>query len=199
MIIATIVIIGAGGLVIYNNIEENRVRDENNSIVSDLESNMDQYSDLNDEGQVEKDLSWLDYGTAIGTDYSKTIDGITYIGILYFPNIENLSVPVIDTCTDSLLKVSSCRYSGSMKTGDMIIAGHSYKAIFGRLESNMVVGDLIYFKDLAGNVYKYELSSIESLLPEDTPKMQQGDWDLTIFTCSYNNQERITYRFDLTD
>lgn len=199
MIIATIAIIGAVGLLIYNNIEENRVRDENNSIVSSIESNMDQYSDLNDEGQVEKDLSWLDYGKAVGTDYSKTIDGITYIGILYFPSIENLSVPVIDTCTDSLLKVSSCRYSGSMKTGDMIIAGHSYKAIFGRLGSNMVVGDLIYFKDLAGNVYKYELTSIESLLPTDVKKMQQGNWDLTIFTCSYDNQERLTYRFELVN
>lgn len=197
MAIATIAIIGAIGLLIYNNIEENRVKDDNEAVVTELESNMDQYSDLNDEGQVEKDLSWLDYGNSVGTDYSKTINGITYIGILYFPSIENLSVPVIDTCTDSLLKVSSCRYSGSMKDDNMIIAGHSYKAIFGKLASNMVVGDMVYFKDLAGNVYKYELKNIESLLPTDVKKMQEGDWDLTIFTCSYDNQKRLTYRFEL--
>lgn len=195
MIIATIVIIVAIGLLVYNNIEENRVRDENESIVSELESNMDQYTDLDNEN----DLSWLDYGDSVGADYSITIDGITYIGILYFPSIENLAIPVIDDCSDSLLKISSCRYSGSLKGNDMIIAGHSYKAIFGKLNSNLVVGDLIYFKDLTGTVYKYKLSSIETLYPSDVEKMQEGDWDLTLFTCSYDNQKRMTYRFDLTD
>ena len=195
MIIATIVIIVAIGLLVYNNIEENRVRDENESVVSELESNMDQYTDLDNEN----DLSWLDYGNSVGADYSITIDGITYIGILYFPSVENLAVPVIDDCSDSLLKVSSCRYSGSLKGNDMIIAGHSYKAIFGKLNSNLVVGDLVYFKDLAGNVYKYKLSNVETLQPTDVEKMQEGDWDLTLFTCSYDNQKRVAFRFDLTD
>ena len=128
-----------------------------------------------------------------------TIDGITYIGILYFPSISNLSVPIIDDCTDSLLKVSACRYFGSINEGNMIIAGHSYKSIFGKLASNMSINDVIYFKDLAGNVYKYKLTNIEYLLPSDVKKMQEGNWDLSIFTCSYDNQKRITYRFELVN
>ena len=160
---------------------------------------MDSYAEINDEGKINKDLSWLDYDKAVGTEYSKNIEGITYIGILYFPSVENLSIPVIDNLSDSLLKISSCRYSGRMSDSNMIIAGHNYNSIFGKLSSNLVIGDKIYFKDLAGTTYKYELINIETLLPTDVEKMQQGNWDLTIFTCTYDNQNRITFRFDLVN
>lgn len=199
MLLATVAIAGAGGLLIYNNIEENRVKVQNTSIVTEFETKMEQYAELDEEGQINKDLSWLDYEKSIGTEYSTTIDGITYIGILYFPSISNLSVPIIDDCTDSLLKVSACRYFGSINERNMIIAGHSYKSIFGKLASNMSINDVIYFKDLAGNVYKYKLTNIEYLLPSDVKKMQEGNWDLSIFTCSYDNQKRITYRFELVN
>lgn len=197
--LATILIIIAGGILIYNNIEENRVRESNKAIVFEFESNMDSYAEINDEGKINKDLSWLDSDKAEGTEYSKNIEGITYIGILYFPSVENLSIPVIDNLSDSLLKISSCRYSGRMSDSNMIIAGHNYNSIFGKLSSNLVIGDKIYFKDLAGTTYKYELINIETLLPTDVEKMQQGNWDLTIFTCTYDNQNRITFRFDLVN
>jgi sortase A len=196
MSLAIILVLGAGILLIYNNKEENRVKNFNEDIVTEFEEEMEQYSELNDEGQVEKDLSWLDYNNSIGTEYSKTVDGIIYIGILYFPKISNLAVPVIDNCTDSNLKLSACRYSGSMNENNMIIAGHSYKSIFGKLYSKLKKDDTIYFKNLAGNVYKYKLTNIESLLPTDVEKMQSGEWDLTIFTCSYDNKKRLAYRFE---
>lgn len=160
---------------------------------------MNSYAEINDEGEINKDLSWLDFDKAVGTKYSKDIEEITYIGILYFPSVENLSIPVIDNLSDSLLKISSCRYSGRMSDANMIIAGHNYNSIFGKLSSNLVIGDIIYFKDLAGTTYKYELIDIETLLPTDVEKMQQGNWDLTIFTCTYDNQNRITFRFDLVN
>jgi sortase A len=199
MSLAIIIIVGAGILLIYNNKEETRVTNYNESLVTEFEKEMEKYSELNDEGQVEKDLSWLDYNNSIGTEYSKTLDdGVTYIGILYFPEISNLAVPVIDNCTDSNLKLSACRYSGSLNE-KMIIAGHSYKSIFGKLSSKLKVDNIIYFKSLDGNVYKYKLVNIEYLLPTDVQKMQSGEWDLTIFTCTYDNQKRITYRFILDD
>ena len=125
MLFATVAIAGAGGLLIYNNIEENRVKVQNTSIVTEFETKMEKYAELDEEGQINKDLSWLDYEKSIGTEYSTTIDGITYIGILYFPSISNLSVPIIDDCTDSLLKVSACRYFGSINEGNMIIFGRT--------------------------------------------------------------------------
>ena len=79
MLFATVAIAGAGGLLIYNNIEENRVKVQNTSIVTEFETKMEQYAELDEEGQINKDLSWLDYEKSIGTEYSTTIDGITYI------------------------------------------------------------------------------------------------------------------------
>jgi sortase A len=196
MAFAIIVVLAAGVLLIYNNKEESRVKEFNEAIVEEFEKEMEQYSELNDEGQVEKDLSWLDTNNSVGTKYSKTVDEVTYIGILYFPEISNLAVPVIDSCTDSNLKKSACRYSGSLDENNMVIAGHSYKSIFGKLSSNLKEDNIIYFKTLSGNVYKYKLVNTESLLPTDVQKMQSGDdWNLTIFTCSYDNQKRIAYRF----
>jgi sortase A len=81
----------------------------------------------------------------------------------------------------------------------MVVAGHSYKSIFGKLSSNLTEGDIIYFKSLAGNIYKYKLDNIEYLLPTDVQEMQNGDWDFTVFTCSYDNQKRIAYRFIESD
>jgi sortase A len=195
MLIATVAVLCAGALLIYNNKEENRVEGYNEDIVTEFEEEMDQYSELNDEGQVEKDLSWLSESSSIGTKYSKTINNVTYIGILYFPEISNLAVPVIDECSDSNLKLSACRYAGSIDNSNMIIAGHSYKAIFGKLNSNLKEGSIVYFKDLSGNVYKYKLKDTEYLLPTDVQQMQTGDWGLTLFTCSYDNQKRIAFRF----
>ena len=60
------------------------------------------------------------------------------------------------------------------------------------------IGD-IYYDQNSGNVYKYKLTNIEYLLPSDVKKMQEGNWDLSIFTCSYDNQKRITYRFELVN
>jgi sortase A len=122
---------------------------------------------------------------------------VPYIGILYFPQISNLAVPVIDDCTDENLKKYACRYSGNIDENNMVIAGHSYKSIFGKLSSKLEEGDIIYFKTLDGIVHKYKLTNIEKLLPTDVTQMQTGDWDFTIFTCSYDNQKRIAYRFDI--
>jgi sortase A len=199
MILAVVAILIGGILLIYNNKEENRVKTLNENIVTEFEKEMEQYSELNEDGQVDKDLSWLDYNNSTGTEYSKNVDGTTYIGILYFPSISNLAVPVIDNCTDSNLKLSACRYSGSINENNMVVAGHSYKSIFGKLSSNLADGDIIYFKSLAGNIYKYKLDNVEYLLPTDVKEMQSGDWDFTVFTCSYDNQKRVAYRFTESD
>lgn len=197
MIAATIMLIVAGGILIYNDVNENRAEKETSSVVDFLEISMEPYSELNEVGMMEKDLTWLEDGVSLGTKYSKKINGVNYIGILYFPSIDNLSIPVIDECTDGNLKISACRYAGSMNEENMVIAGHNYKSIFGKLSSKFEIGDTTYFKDLEGIVYKYTLKNKEDLGPDDVQKMQEGDWDLTLFTCTYDGRARIAYRFIL--
>ena len=127
---------------------------------------------------------------------SINIKGHNYIGIVYIPILNNLALPVIEECTESNLKVSVCRYSGSLKENNFVVAGHNYKSSFGKL-SKLVVGNIAYFKDINGNVYKYHCKAIETLSPKSVNEMVNGDWDMTLFTCTYNGANRVAYRFEL--
>ncbi len=103
---------------------------------------------------------------------------------------------VIDKCTDNNLNVSVCRYSGGIGKPKMIIAGHNYKYSFGKL-SRLKVGSIAYFQAMDGTTYKYKCTDILELAPKDVEKMQEGNWDMTLFTCTYDGQRRLTLRFEL--
>lgn len=42
--------------------------------------------------------------------------------------------------------------------------------------------------------FEYEVVSLEILIPEDVEPMEEGDWDLTLFTCTIGGKTRITVR-----
>ena len=198
MIFAALMLIGAGGLLFYNNLEENRVEEETISTVTELEKIVEEYvafNEKNEEKPIVKEVK-LDTNSSIGTKSSLNLNGNTYIGIIYVPSFNNLAVPVIDTCTEQNLKISACRYAGNIENNNMVIAGHNYKSLFGKL-NKLAKGSIIYFKDLENNAYKYKCTEILTLGENDVEKMQTGNWDLTLFTCTYNNQERLTLRFEL--
>ena len=41
----------------------------------------------------------------------------------------------------------------------------------------------------------YELVSTETIPGSDTARMEAGDWDLTLFTCTNDSSSRVTLRF----
>lgn len=201
MILAVLILMCAAVLLFHNTSENNRVEEESIDTVTKLEELVESNSALlKDEENLESNINYtnLDINSSIGTKTSIKINGLTYIGIIYIPSLNNLATPVIDTCTEKNLKVSVCRYAGNLESNNMVIAGHNYKSIFGKL-SKLAIGDIAYFKDLEGNVYKYKCKEIIKLQENDVEKMQIGDWDLTLFTCTYDGKERLTFRFELTD
>lgn len=119
------------------------------------------------------------------------LDGRNYIGVLEIPSL-GLSLPILDECTDSLLKVAPCRYAGNLYDG-LTIAGHNYVSHFKKL-SQLVAGDAIRFTDVEGNVWNYTVTTTEVLSGYDVEGMEEGDWDLTLFTCTYSGQDRVTIR-----
>ncbi len=119
------------------------------------------------------------------------LDGNNYIGVLEIPTL-GLSLPILDECTDSLLKVAPCRYAGNLYDG-LIIAGHNYVSHFKKL-SQLAAGDAIRFTDVEGNVWEYTVTTTEILGGYDVEGMEEGDWDLTLFTCTYGGQDRVTVR-----
>ncbi|MBR3596092.1 MAG: sortase [Clostridia bacterium] len=125
------------------------------------------------------------------------INGYKYIGVLEIPSLE-LTLPVLDTWSDFLLKISPCRYEGSAYTGSFIIAAHNYTSHFSNLK-HLAPGDRIVFKDVAGNTFYYDVVVQESLEPTDVEEMKGGDWELTLFTCTPGGQYRVTVRCEKTE
>lgn len=125
----------------------------------------------------------------------RMIDQVDYIGIVEIPAL-SLKLPVINDWDDAKLKIAPCRYVGSAYDGNMIISGHSYKKHF-RYIRNLPVGASVIFTDFEGTRFVYEVTSYEVIGGTDVENMLSGDWDLSLFTCTYNGSARHTVRCKL--
>ena len=127
------------------------------------------------------------------------IDGYRYIGYLQVPDLK-LNLPVMEEWDYDRLTIAPCRYSGSVYLDDMVIAGHNYRKHFSPLRS-MPNGTRVIFTDVEGNVYNYEIVSVEILKPDQVDYLvtKTESWDLTLFTCTLGGQTRHTIRCLRTD
>jgi len=116
------------------------------------------------------------------------VDGYRYVGILYVPSLA-LELPVMESCSESHLRRSPCLYSGTA-TRNMVIAGHSYRQHFGALNA-LALGDTVLFVPVEGAALDCRVDSVEVLRPWQMQEMTEGDWDLTLFTCTPSGQARL--------
>ena len=123
-----------------------------------------------------------------------TIDGYDYIGWIELPALE-LTLPVMSEWDAARLKIAPCRYSGSVYSGDLVIAAHNYASHFGRL-SALSPGDEVIFTDAEGREFRYAVADAEILPPTAVEEMTAGEWPLTLFTCTYGGRTRLTIRCD---
>lgn len=93
------------------------------------------------------------------------------------------------------LKIAPCRYTGSTKTDNLVIAAHNYARHFGNL-SKLTAGERISFVDMDGIVTVYEVALVETMEPTAIEEMTDGSYDLSLFTCTYGGQYRVTVRCD---
>ena len=126
----------------------------------------------------------------------KELDGRYYIGVLYIDALD-LRLPVMSELSYPGLRKAPCRYKGSAYTRDLIIAAHNYGTHFGRIK-NLPMGSSVRLIDLDGNEFDYIVQSIETINGKNVDAMDKGDWDLTLFTCTYGGVDRITLRCVLT-
>ena len=91
------------------------------------------------------------------------------------------------------LRIAPCRYYGSTKTGDLVIAAHNYSRHFGNIR-NLSAGDEVYFTDMDGEITAYEVAEVDTLNPTDVEEMTDSGYALTLFTCTYGGQSRVTVR-----
>ena len=122
------------------------------------------------------------------------IDGQNYIGFIGIPAL-GLELPVMAEWDYEKLKTAPCRYSGSIYTDDFVVMAHNYKKHFGRL-SQLVAGDPVTFTDMTGETVRYVVVSVEVLPKNAVEEMISGEFDLTVFTCTYTGEGRIAVRCD---
>lgn len=200
-----IIWIGTGLLLIaaaflltgYNRYEEYRASETVNHTLQQLEAvctKETEYSD--DEGTLVEAERIPDY--ILNPDMqmpAQKIAGQDYIGILKIPALE-LELPIISTWSYPNLKEAPCRYTGSVYTNDIVIAGHNYRSHFAKLEE-LDVGEQVVFTDMEGNVFTYAITEREILNAMEVEAMQEGDWDMSLFTCTMDGTYRVTIRCEL--
>lgn len=124
----------------------------------------------------------------------------SYIGELIIEK-EALRLPVMEKWDYERLEIAPCRYSGSIYTKDMVIIAHNYKSHFAVL-NDLNQGDKLEFIDVEGKKYKYKLSQAQIFSPDQVNTIidrSDQNWDLTLFTCNFLGDKRLTLRFNLLD
>lgn len=172
----------------YNLWENERAKQEAERVRKALEAEIDAQSD-NAFGSEEEFL-WKQYPNMPMKVIS--IEGKEYIGILEIPGL-GVVLPVMNQWNEANLRTSPCRYSGSMYSGNLILAGHNYTSHFGNLKL-LKPGDEVRFTDVTGNVFVCHVADMEILSETAVEEMKAGEWDLTLFTCTYDGRERVTVR-----
>lgn len=122
------------------------------------------------------------------------IDGEDYIGVLEIPALE-VKLPVISWWNYDRLRIAPSRYAGSVYMDNMVIAAHNYDSHFGRIQS-LRPGDIVTFTDMDGNPFHYSVTAVEVLESTAIEEMTAGEYDLTLFTCTFGGVSRVTVRCD---
>lgn len=118
------------------------------------------------------------------------IGGNLYIGYLTIPDLE-LNLPIMSNWSYSQLNIAPCRYAGSLRGDDLVLMAHNYISHFGTI-SQLQLGDRVIFTDMDGIITQYEVVGKDLLDPEAVEEMTSGDFDLTLFTCTYGGASRVT-------
>ncbi len=188
MVLGTALILGALSLYIYNWREakeaEQSVLDLMPKIIAEIEDGEeDSCTNLDDAGTESA-------GNNTDIMPQAEIDGYAYMGYLSIPQL-NLELPVMADWDYSRLKISPCRYSGSIANDDLVIIAHNYTRHFGTL-SELSENDKVIFTDMNGTSIEYEVAALDILSSDAVEEITSGDFDLTLFTCTYGGKNRVT-------
>ena len=123
------------------------------------------------------------------------IDGNKYIGIISIPTL-GLELPIMNDWDNEKMKYAPCRYYGSLETNDLILCSHSYDNLLGNIK-DLKQKDIVVITSISGKKYIYEVEVIEVLQPDDVVEMIENEFDLTLYTCTKDNLNRVTVRLNI--
>lgn len=186
-------------LLINNATEDIQAKNSSESIISDLKAEMekkiiDQKDNFTEELLLD-DLKELE--DVVFEMPEIEIDNIKCIGVLDIPSV-NCNLPIAKEWNYDILKKMPGIYYGNYYN-KLIIAGHNYKTgQFGVLK-NVKIGDSVFITTVDNDIIEYKVETIEILNDTDVEKMINTEYDLTLFTCTYNGKKRLTIRCNKTN
>ena len=191
MSIGVFFLLAAFGLTVYNILDDKKAEEISEEIVVQVQEEIE----IKIKENQEKEPIYKKYPEIEMPGIE--LDGNRYIGLLEIP-VLNISLPVIKEWSYPNLKIAPCRYEGSAYTKDLIIAAHNYNSHFGGLKT-LKPGEEVRFWDVDGNLFTYEVAATEVLGGTAVEEMLSGEWDLTLFTCTYGGRTRVTVRLVQTN
>ena len=121
-----------------------------------------------------------------------TLSGHDLIGVLRVASVQ-VEQPIQSSWSYDLLKVSPCRYSGSLEGGNLILLGHNYVTHFAPLRRAQI-GDRVEFCDMDGVWHNFTVAEIQVLKATELDALTASDYPLTIFTCTRDGVSRLVLR-----
>ena len=176
--LGVICLLGAVGFVVYNHREADRATAFSQSLLEEVQRQIDQQN-------VQPDDAVKEMPTVL-------VDGYESIGILSVPVLD-LELPVLTDWSYNKLKKAPCLYYGSYYEKDFVVAAHNFRSHFGRL-SELQLGDAVVFTDVTGQKHYYEVVLVETLPAAATEEMITSGFDLSLYTCTTGGGSRVTVR-----
>lgn len=199
MLLAAVMLAGAGWLIYQNNAVETEAAESAEQALGTLIQEMQTAPAAEADPSPAPDTTPVPAATEewvgeVPEMPVMEIDGQEYIGYLELPTI-GLKLPVMSKWSYPQLRVAPCRYWGSIYDDSMVIMAHNYERHFGKI-STLEIGAPVQFVCADGSIYKYVVAKQENLEKQDTVEMVSSEWDLTLFTCTYGGGSRVTVRLE---
>ena len=197
MVLGMILMLGAGLLYMNNSRDNINAQESAKDTLSVLEQQLQDGANGSSANTLEllKPVELLTEEEKKMTEV--TINGVAYIGYLSIPSLA-LELPITADWSYQLLRKSPCRYYGTVRGEDLVLMAHNYASHFGKI-SQLESGDSVVFTDMDGVTTYYEVVGKDILVPTAVSEMTSGDFDLTLFTCTYGGEYRVTVYCDKAD
>ena len=194
IVLGALLLLGAAGLAGYNKWDASRADKASQEALGELEQTLTQTieeKNKSEEVVIQKELDPQQPMTEV------ELNGWNYIGYLSIPSI-GLNLPVMSEWSYAGLKIAPGRYSGSTYADNMVVCAHNYAKHFSPIKW-LEKGAEVYFTDMDGMRWSYEVSAVETLQPTQIEKMttkteDSDEWDLTLFTCTTGGRARCAVR-----
>lgn len=196
MVIGSVLVASALGLFLHNEQEQKQAGDAVDTLMPQIVEAIYDRQDASPEATA---AAAEDDPEITATEPQKEmpvveIEGYGYIGFVGIPTLQQ-ELPVMADWSYPQLKIAPCRFIGSTYSDDLVIMAHNFDRHFGSLQ-DLRAGDIVTFTDMDGVTTEYEVAALDVLDPTAVEEMTAGEYDLTLFTCTYGGQSRVTVRCD---